>query len=78
MCAMKAVVCNKKGQPDRLVYCDVDKPVPGDEVMGDLAGYGFGGLAEYVAAPGTLLVRKPSGISFDEAAAIPMAGVTAL
>ena len=27
---MKAVVYNKKGVPDRLIYCDVEKPVPDD------------------------------------------------
>ena len=100
---MKAVVYNKKGSPEKLVYCDVDKPVPGedevlikvhavslnaadyrsmkmgmipkkkifgadiagvvetvgknikefspgDEVLGDLGSYGFGGLAEYESA----------------------------
>lgn len=51
---------------------------PGDEVIGDLAGYGFGGLAEYAVAPEKLLVRKPPEISFEEGAALPMAGVTAL
>ncbi len=100
---MKAVVYDKKSHPDRLVLCDIDKPVPdehevlievhsvslnaadyrsmkmgmipkrkifgadiagriesvgknitqfkvGDEVIGELAGYGFGGLAEFVTA----------------------------
>ena len=27
---MKAVVYNKKGLPDKLIYCDVEKPVPND------------------------------------------------
>jgi NADPH:quinone reductase-like Zn-dependent oxidoreductase len=27
---MKAVVYNKSRTPDKLVYCDVDKPVPDD------------------------------------------------
>ncbi len=27
---MKAVVYNKKGIPDKLIYCDIDKPVPND------------------------------------------------
>ena len=27
---MKAVVYNKKGVPDKLVYCDVEKPKPTD------------------------------------------------
>jgi NADPH:quinone reductase-like Zn-dependent oxidoreductase len=51
---------------------------PGDEVAGDLSGYGFGGLAEYALAPERLLARKPTGVSFITAAAIPMAAVTAL
>lgn len=27
---MKAVIYNKKGSPDKLIYCDIDKPVPAD------------------------------------------------
>ena len=128
---MKAVVYNKKGLPDKLVYCEVEKPEPndnevlikivavsanaadyrsmrmgiipkgrifgadiagrvesvgknilqfkpGDEVIGDLANYGFGGFAEYAVAPEKALITKPATISFEEAAAIPMAGLTAL
>ncbi len=51
---------------------------PGDAVFGDLSGSGWGGLAEYVTAPESVLVRKPANISFAEAAAVPMAAVTAL
>lgn len=50
----------------------------GDEVMGDLAGFGFGGLAEYVAVPEKAVIIKPTGISFEEAATLPMAATTAL
>ncbi|WP_186356516.1 NAD(P)-dependent alcohol dehydrogenase [Streptomonospora sp. PA3] len=50
---------------------------PGDEVFGELAGY-RGGLAEYVATPPRLLARKPPGLSFAQAAAIPQAGCIAL
>jgi len=128
---MKAVVFNKKSLPDKLIYCDVDKPVPnddeilikvhavslnaadyrslkmglipkrkifgadvagriesagknislfkaGDEVLGDLASFGFGGLAEYTTAPEKAVIIKPDKISFEEAAALPMAAVTAL
>jgi NADPH:quinone reductase-like Zn-dependent oxidoreductase len=57
---------------------DVTQFRPGDEVMGDLADSGFGGFAEYAAAPEKALVMKPAGLSFEEAAAIPLAGVTAL
>lgn len=51
---------------------------PGDAVMGDLAGYGFGGLAEYVTAPESALIIKPEGVSFEDGATLPMAGITAL
>ena len=128
---MKAIVYDKKSYPDKLVYCEVDKPIPtdnevlikvhavslnaadyrsmkmglipkrkifgaditgrietvgknislfkpGDEVMGDLASYGFGGLAEYVTAPESALIIKPGKVSFEDAAALPMAAMTAL
>jgi NADPH:quinone reductase-like Zn-dependent oxidoreductase len=128
---MKAIVYSKKSYPDKLVYCDVDKPIPGDrevlikvhsvslnaadyrsmkmglvpkrkifgadiagriesvgkyislfkpgdEVIGDLASYGFGGLAEYVTAPEKALITKPEQISFENGAALPMASMTAL
>jgi NADPH:quinone reductase-like Zn-dependent oxidoreductase len=131
MSKMKAVVYNKKGVPDRLIYCDVEKPVPndnevlikivaasvnaadyrsmsmgiipkrrifgadiagrvesagknirqfksGDEVTGDLASYGFGGFAEYTVAPEKALVLKPAKLSFEDTAALPLAGLTAL
>ncbi len=51
---------------------------PGDEVFGDLSGDGFGGFAEYVCASEDALALKPANISFEEAAAVPLAAVTAL
>ncbi len=51
---------------------------PGDEVMGDLASHGFGCFAEYNLAPGDMLVRKPAEISFETAAALPLAAITAI
>ena len=51
---------------------------PGDEVFGDLSGSGWGGFAEYVTVSEHVLVRKPSNISYEEAAAVPMAATTAL
>jgi len=128
---MKAVVFDKKGSPEKLIYKDVEKPVPndnevlikiasvsanaadyrsmrmgiipkrkifgadvagrvvaagknirqfkpGDEVIGDLAGCGFGGFAEYAVAPEKLLIPKPENLAFEDAAALPMASVTAL
>lgn len=51
---------------------------PGDEVFGDLASYGWGGFAEYVCAPENALALKPVNLSFEEAAAVPLAALTAL
>lgn len=128
---MKAVVYNRNSSPDKLIYSDVEKPVPndnevlikvvavsanaadyrsikmglipkkkifgadiagrvdsvgrniqqfklGDEVIGDLSDYGFGGFAEYAVAPEKALIPKPAKISFEEAASLPMAALTAL
>ena len=57
---------------------NVRKFKPGDCVIGDLSDYGFGGFAEYVAAPEKAFVHKPDQISFKDAAALPLAGTTAL
>ena len=47
---------------------------PGDEVFGMVRG----GFAEYACALEDAFALKPSNLSFEEAAAVPMAGVTAL
>jgi NADPH:quinone reductase-like Zn-dependent oxidoreductase len=47
---------------------------PGDAVF----GAGRGTFAEYACAAETKLVRKPESLSFDQAAAVPVAGLTAL
>jgi NADPH:quinone reductase-like Zn-dependent oxidoreductase len=47
---------------------------PGDEVM----GYARGSFAELAAAPAAKLTRKPARISFEQAAAVPVSGVSAL
>ncbi|HEX2621297.1 MAG TPA: NAD(P)-dependent alcohol dehydrogenase [Phototrophicaceae bacterium] len=51
---------------------------PGDEVFGDLSEYGFGAFAEYVCVSENALALKPIGLTFEEAAAVPAAGVIAL
>ena len=51
---------------------------PGDEVYGDLSAWGGGGFAEYVCVPERALALKPTNLSFEQAAAVPMAAVTAL
>jgi NADPH:quinone reductase-like Zn-dependent oxidoreductase len=57
---------------------DVKQFQKGDEVYGDLSGCGWSGFAEYVAVPEHALALKPVNLSFEEAAAVPMAAATAL
>ncbi len=47
---------------------------PGDAVF----GLGRGAFAEYACVAESKLVPKPDGLTFDEAAALPIAGLTAL
>ena len=51
---------------------------PGDEVYASLLDHGCGGFAEYVSVPVDVMSLKPANLSFEEAAAVPMAAVTAL
>jgi NADPH:quinone reductase-like Zn-dependent oxidoreductase len=56
---------------------NVERFRPGDAVFGTAKG-GTGGFAEFVCAPERALELKPANISFEEAAAVPIAGLTAL
>ena len=52
---------------------------PGDEVLGSLWGSSQAGtFAQYTVAPASQLVKKPAGLSFEEAAASVMTGLTAM
>jgi NADPH:quinone reductase-like Zn-dependent oxidoreductase len=50
----------------------------GDAVFGDLSDSGYGAFAEYVAAPAQAVALKPARLTFEEAAAVPSAAMTAL
>jgi len=50
----------------------------GDEVYGDLSGRNWGGFAEYVCANEKALEQKHPEMSFEDAAAIPQAGMLAV
>ena len=50
---------------------------PGDAVFGDL-GDANGAFAEYVCVPETLVATKPANLTPQQAAALPLAGITAL
>ena len=66
--------CDVAGQVE-AVGQDVTEFHPGDDVFALLEGGGFG---EYVSVPELLLARKPRNLSYEQAAAVPMAGITAL
>lgn len=50
----------------------------GDEVYGDVGDVRMGTFADAVVAPAALIAPKPAPLSMVEAAAIPLAGITAL
>jgi NADPH:quinone reductase-like Zn-dependent oxidoreductase len=56
------------------VGSDVTRFQPGEEVF----GIGKGSFAEFAAARESKLARKPSNLSFEQAAAVPVSGMTAL
>ena len=73
----------------RVIGCDIAGRVAklgagikalrvGDEVYGDLCMQGFGAFAEYACAAEAGLARKPAGMTFEQAAAIPQAGMLAV
>ena len=51
---------------------------PGQKVWGFLDGFGGGAAAEYVAVPQEWLSPMPEGLTYAEAAALPLVGLTAL
>jgi NADPH:quinone reductase-like Zn-dependent oxidoreductase len=74
---------------DRVLGCDVAGQVeavgknlttlqPGDEVFGSPFMHGFGAFAECVCVSEGLLASKPATLSFEQAAAVPLAASTAL
>ena len=56
---------------------DVTQFQPGDEVFG-AKGFAGGAFAEYVCAREEELAPKPANVSFEAAAAVPIAAITAL
>jgi NADPH:quinone reductase-like Zn-dependent oxidoreductase len=74
---------------DKVLGCDVAGRVetvgenvtmlrPGDEVFGSPFMHGFGAFAEHLGISEDLLAPKPANLSFEQAAAVPLAASTAL
>jgi NADPH:quinone reductase-like Zn-dependent oxidoreductase len=57
---------------------DVRQFQPGDEVFGCLSRHGGRTFAEYVCAVENEIALKPANLSFEQAAAVPLAALTAL
>jgi NADPH:quinone reductase-like Zn-dependent oxidoreductase len=74
---VRIIGCDIAGRVD-AVGGDVKALQPGDEVYGDLSMCGFGAFAEYASAPEAGLARKPARMTFEQAAAIPQAGMLAV
>jgi NADPH:quinone reductase-like Zn-dependent oxidoreductase len=69
--------CDVAGQVE-VVGRNVTTLQPGDEVFGSPFMHGFGAFAERVVVPENLLAPKPANLSFEQAAAVPLAASTAL
>ena len=74
---------------DRVLGCDVAGRVeavgnnvtmlkPGEEVFGSPFMHGLGAFAEWVCISEDLLAPKPAALYFEQAAAVPLAALTAL
>lgn len=74
---IKILGCDIAGRVE-VVGKNVKQFKPDDEVFGDISECGFGGFAEYVCARENVLTLKPSSMTFEQAAALPQAGVLAL
>ena len=72
-----ALGCDVAGVVEK-VGANVTRFAPGDEVYARLEKDRMGGLAEKVAAHERVVAKKPAKASFEEAAAIPLAALTAL
>ena len=51
---------------------------PGDEVFGACSGRFSGAFAEYACVPESAVVIKPANVTFEQAASVPIAALTAL
>lgn len=74
---MQILGCDVAGVVEE-VGADVTRFAVGDKVFGDALHDGMGAFAEYVCLRESVLASSPESMGFEEAAAVPLAGVTAL
>jgi NADPH:quinone reductase-like Zn-dependent oxidoreductase len=82
---MRIAGLGMRGPKDRVPGRDlagtvsaVGSGVTGFEVGDEVYGVGRGSFAEYAAARAGKLAKKPAGLSFEQAAVVPISGATAL
>jgi len=79
---MRAIVYTEYGPPDVLQFTEVARPAPGDdEVLIAIRAASVNPLdwqAEYGCAAEGAVVLKPANVTFEQAAAVPVAAITAL
>lgn len=73
----KIIGCDVAGVVE-AVGAEVSRFKEGDRVFGDLSDAGWGGFAEYVATKESALTHLPDNVSFEDAAALPQAGLLCL
>ena len=79
--AMKAIVQHEYGAPQDVLHLAEWRCRPSVRRTcwcRCVYGFGHGAFAEYVAVPQGSLAPKPGNLSFEQAAAVPLAAVTAL
>jgi len=69
--------CDFSGEVEK-VGAKVTDYQAGDRVFGDVSLAHFGGFGEFLAAPIKQIAKIPDAMSFEQAAAIPQAGVLSL
>jgi NADPH:quinone reductase-like Zn-dependent oxidoreductase len=69
--------CDLAGQVE-AVGSNVTTLQPGDDVFGSPFGHGLGAFAERASVSADLLEPKPANMTFEQAAAVPLAALTAL
>jgi NADPH:quinone reductase-like Zn-dependent oxidoreductase len=69
--------CDIAGEVE-AVGAGVETLRPGDEVFGCPFAHGWGAFAERVAIGEDLVAERPANVSFEQAAAVPLAAMTAL
>ncbi|WP_194776835.1 NAD(P)-dependent alcohol dehydrogenase [Pararhodonellum marinum] len=74
---LKVLGCDIAGRVE-AIGSEVKDFQVGQAVFGDISSGNWGGFAEFVCVEEKLLAPKPDEISFEQAAAIPQAGLLAL